>query len=79
VTTEAIVQFSASDAALGHLYRTRLALLWSLRKLKTDADILVALTLDDVAFEFNGCADEMLQTKQHSTGGTAGTERDTKL
>jgi hypothetical protein len=61
-------QFSAADSALGYLYQVRVALLWSLRKLRTGSDFAVSLeTLDDVAFEHTGRPDELLQTKHHQT------------
>jgi hypothetical protein len=48
--------FSAADSALGYLYQVRIALLWALRRFKTDNDFVVSLeTLDDVTFESNGC------------------------
>jgi hypothetical protein len=44
-------KFSAADSALGYLYQVRVALLWSLRRLKTENDFTVSLeTLDDVSF-----------------------------
>jgi len=68
VSTTASNQFSASDSALGYLYQARLALLWSLKRLKADSDFLVSLeTLDDVTFESKGTPDELLQTKHHLT------------
>jgi hypothetical protein len=59
--------FSAADSALGYLYQVRVALLWALRRLKTDDDFTVSLeTLDDVTFETRGGKpDELLQTKHH--------------
>ena len=54
--------FSAADSALGYLYQVRVALLWALRRLKTDDDFVISLeTLDDVTFE----------TKGGKPGGTA--------
>lgn len=60
-------QFSASDSALGYLYQVRVALLWSLRRLKSGSDFVVSLeTLDDVTFETSsGDPEELLQTKHH--------------
>ncbi|MBF2734486.1 MAG: hypothetical protein ISN26_00055 [Betaproteobacteria bacterium AqS2] len=57
-------------AALGYLYQVRSALLWSLRRLKTDSEFLVGIeTLDDVAFETTGGDPiEILQTKHHKAG-----------
>jgi len=60
-------QFSAADATLGYLYQVRSALLWSLRRLKTDQGFLVSVeTLDDVTFETSGGkATDLLQMKHH--------------
>lgn len=58
--------FSATDSALGYLYQVRLALLSSLQRLSKDEDFAVFLeTLDDVVFEQNGSALELLQLKHH--------------
>lgn len=59
--------FSAADSALGYIYQVRVALLWSLRRLKNGSDFVVSLeTLDDVTFELTGGRpDELLQTKHH--------------
>jgi len=58
--------FSAADAALGYLFQVRVALLWTLRKLKESSGFLVSLeTLDDVTFESAGRPEELLQTKHH--------------
>jgi ABC-3C protein len=59
--------FSAADSALGYLYQVRIALLWSLRRLKNDNEFVVSLeTLDDVTFETKGGQpEELLQTKHH--------------
>jgi len=35
--------FSAADSALGYLYQVRVALLWSLRRLKIDHDFVISL------------------------------------
>lgn len=65
--TGKVSSFSAADAALGYLYQVRVALLWSLRRLKTSQSFLVSLeTLDDVTFEVGGQPDELLQTKHHT-------------
>lgn len=60
-------QFSAADSALGYLYQVRVALLWSLRRMKGGGDFAVSLeTLDDVTFETSSDEpDELLQTKHH--------------
>ena len=58
--------FSAADAALGYLYQVRLALLSSLKRLAKDEVFAVYLeTLDDVVFERDGSAPELLQLKHH--------------
>lgn len=58
--------FSATDAALGYLYQVRLALLSSLKRLAKDEVFAVYLeTLDDVVFEQDGSAPELLQLKHH--------------
>ena len=61
------MKFSAASAALGYLYQVRSALLWTLRRMKTDADFALGVeTLDDVAFETTGGEPrEVLQTKHH--------------
>lgn len=67
--------FSASDSALGYLYQARLALLWSLKRLKDEPDFVVSLeTLDDVTFESDGSADQLLQTKHHLNRAAALTD-----
>lgn len=62
-------QFTAVDSTLGYLYQVRSALLWALRRLKTDPDFLVGIeTLDDVTFEtVSGDPTDLLQTKHHRT------------
>ena len=73
--TDTPEQFSAADSTLGYLYQVRVALLWSLRRLKKDADFLVSLeTLDDVVFEANGSPEELLQTKCHQSRTAALTD-----
>lgn len=73
--TTPLSQFSASDSALGYLYQARLALLWSLKRLKDSSDFVVSLeTIDDVTFESNGQPDELLQTKHHLTRPAALTD-----
>lgn len=58
--------FSATDSALGYLYQVRLALLSSLKRLAKDEVFAVYLeTLDDVVFEQDGSALELLQLKHH--------------
>ena len=62
-----VMKFSAASAALGYLYQVRSALLWALRRMKSDSDFAVGVeTLDDVAFETTGGEPrELLQTKHH--------------
>jgi len=63
-------QFSAADPALGYLYQVRCALLWSLQRLKEEANFETSIeTLDDVAFEANGEPIALLQTKHHKNRG----------
>lgn len=67
MTDAKLDKFAAVDATLGYLYQVRSALLWTLRRLKSEPDFLVGIeTLDDVAFE-SGAGDprELLQTKHH--------------
>lgn len=64
--TSKVSDFSAADATLGYLYQVRVALLWSLQRLKNSQSFLVSLeTLDDVTFEVSGQPNELLQTKHH--------------
>ena len=67
--SSSLSEFSAVDATLGYLYQVRSALLWALRRLKTEPDFTVAVeTLDDVAFETPlGEPTTLLQTKHHRT------------
>ena len=62
-------KFSAADSALGYLYQVRVALLWALRRMKTDTQFFVSLeTLDHVAFEtITGNPADVLQTKHHQS------------
>lgn len=59
--------FAAVDATLGYLYQVRSALLWALRRQKSEPDFLVSIeTLDDVTFETTGGnPTDLLQTKHH--------------
>lgn len=70
MTSQPSSSFSAADTMLGYLYQVRCALLWTLRRLKIDAEFLVGVeTLDDVAFEtIGGDPTELLQTKHHRRG-----------
>lgn len=79
--TDAPSPFSAADSALGYLYQVRVALLWSLRRLKLADDFLVSIeTLDDVAFETTGGKPEaLLQTKHHRSRVAALTDASADL
>lgn len=61
--------FAAVDPTLGYLYQVRLALLWSLRRLRSGQTFQVSIeVLDDVAFEPTGAEPrELIQAKHHST------------
>lgn len=63
-------KFSAVNSTLGYLYQVRLALLWALRRLKSESEFLVSVeALDDVAFETgDGDIADLLQTKHHRKG-----------
>ena len=68
-----VTRFSAPSAAVGYLYQVRSALLWTLRRLKSEDVFAVGVeTFDDVAFETTlGEPRELLQTKHHlQTQGT---------
>lgn len=67
MTTGSDSPFSAVDATLGYLYQVRSALLWALRRQKSESDFLVSVeTLDDVTFETaGGNPTDLLQTKHH--------------
>lgn len=59
-------KYSAASSALGYLYQVRYALLESLRRLRRGQEFIVSIeTLDDVVFENDGDAPELLQTKHH--------------
>lgn len=58
--------FSAAPSAAGYLYQARLALALCLKYVNTDASVEVGIErLDDVSFEANGTALELLQAKHH--------------
>lgn len=66
MTVKDISKFSATAALTGYLYQCRLALLESLRRLRKGSELTVSLeTLDDVVFEKQGEAPELLQAKHH--------------
>lgn len=57
---------SAAQSAAGYLYQARLALSEVLRYVYADSGVEIAIEkLDDVSFEKNGSALELLQTKHH--------------
>ena len=61
-------QFSAQaqDQALGYLYQVRYALLLFLKAGIDDPEAQISIeALDDIAFEKNGTAAELIQTKHH--------------
>lgn len=61
-------QYSAAESLLGYIYQCRLALLESLKRLRSDPDITIAIeTLDDVVFEKDGNPTEVIQVKHHIT------------
>lgn len=76
MTTGSSNPFSAVDATLGYLYQVRSALLWALRKQKSEPDFLVSVeTLDDVTFEtVGGNPTDLLQTKHHRKGSASLTD-----
>lgn len=58
--------FSAAASATGYLYQCRYALLEALWRMGDEVDFQVCIeTLDDVVFEQQGAAPELLQTKHH--------------
>ncbi|UJS18771.1 MAG: hypothetical protein L3J17_06875 [Candidatus Jettenia sp.] len=59
-------KYSAAESLIGYIYQCRLALLESLKRLKSDPDIAVAIeSLDDVVFEKDGSPTEVIQVKHH--------------
>ena len=57
---------SAAQSAAGYLYQARLALAECLRYAYDDFSVEIAIEkLDDVSFEKDGTALELLQTKHH--------------
>jgi hypothetical protein len=74
-------KFSAVDATLGYLYQVRSALLWTLRRKRTEVDFLVSIeTIDDVSFEtLGGDVTDLLQTKHHQQGLGSLTDASTDL
>ncbi|MBN2224064.1 MAG: hypothetical protein JW765_05255 [Deltaproteobacteria bacterium] len=61
-------QHSAASSVLGYFYQVRYALLESLIRLRKAQEFIVKIeTLDDVVFEKDGAAPELLQIKHHLT------------
>jgi len=59
-------RYSASPSALGYFYQSRYALLEALRRLPGGEVVCISIeTLDDVVFETDGSAVDVLQTKHH--------------
>jgi hypothetical protein len=59
-------KYSAASSLHGYLYQCRLALLETLKRLKTNPNLTVAIeTLDDVVFETDGTPTEIIQVKHH--------------
>ncbi len=59
-----ISKYSAGPSLIGYLYQCRLALLETLRRLRTNPCFTVSIeTLDDVVFGENGAPKEILQVK----------------
>lgn len=59
-------QYSAAASLLGYIYQCRIALLESLKRLKSDPNIAVSIeSLDDVVFEKNSTPTEVIQVKHH--------------
>ncbi len=76
MTTGSGSPFSAVDATMGYLYQVRSALLWALRRQKSEPDFLVSVeTLDHVTFETaGGNPTDLLQTKHHRKGSASLTD-----
>jgi len=59
-----ISKYGAGPSLIGYLYQCRLALLETLRRLKTNPRFMVSIeTLDDVVFEEHGAPKDILQVK----------------
>ncbi len=64
--SEAQTIHSAAQSAAGYLYQARIALAEALRYAYKDSGVEISLEkFDDVSFEKNGAALELLQTKHH--------------
>ncbi|MET4312761.1 hypothetical protein ABIC01_005772 [Bradyrhizobium sp. RT4b] len=58
--------FTAAASAVGYLYQARLALLLCIPHVNSGAEVEVSIErLDDISFEKDGTAFELLQTKHH--------------
>ena len=75
-----ISKYSAAPSLIGYLYQCRLALLESLRRLKTNPCLTISIeTLDDVVFGDNGTPNEILQVKHHIKHKASLTDSNTDL
>lgn len=64
--TQVATTHNAAPTATGYLYQARVALAEALRYANTDSSVEIAIEkLDDVSFEHDGGALELLQTKHH--------------
>lgn len=73
-------QYSAASSSLGYLYQVRYALLESLRRLRRGIEFIIYIeTLDDIVFEKDGDARELLQTKHHLNSSADLTDNSTDL
>lgn len=71
---------SAAASALGYIYQCRLALVHALRKLATGRSFRLSIeTLDDVVFDDDGEAVELLQAKHHISGAANLTDSSPEL
>ncbi len=65
-TSATLTAFSATDAALAYFFQVRVALLLALRRLSKEQSFAAYIqTIDDVVFEPDGQAPELLQVKHH--------------
>ncbi|MBX9579948.1 MAG: hypothetical protein K2X87_06530 [Gemmataceae bacterium] len=63
-------KFSAAVSMQGYLYQCRYALLLTLKRVRSGANVRVSVEkFDDVTFEAGGVARELVQTKHHTTPG----------
>jgi len=71
---------SAAASALGYIYQCRLALVYALRRLATGKSFKLSIeTLDDVVFDNDGAAVELLQAKHHISGTASLTDSSPEL